>query len=58
MGLGARCLPTTSFVHKGKTAALIACCVEGAATECSENQPAAALFGEKLGPAFQVKDDI
>jgi geranylgeranyl diphosphate synthase, type II len=63
MGLG---VATDSFErlllsHGGKTAALIACTLEGAAIVAGLDKTTAQelrVFGEKLGLAFQVKDDI
>jgi len=48
-------------IIKGKTATLLAaCCAAGAATTFKENSPVELLyaFGEKLGIAFQIKDDL
>ena len=49
------------FIHKNKTGALLTLCVRMGAilANCSENDlKTLTLFSEKIGLAFQVKDDI
>ena len=49
------------FIHKNKTGALLTLCVRMGAilANCSENDlNTLTLFSEKIGLAFQVKDDI
>lgn len=63
MGLGTsmNSLDNLMFSHKGKTAALIAAAVEGAGILAGMNTSEAETLrqaGEKLGLAFQVKDDM
>ncbi|HLZ16223.1 MAG TPA: polyprenyl synthetase family protein [Cyclobacteriaceae bacterium] len=48
-------------IIKGKTATLLAaCCAAGAASTFREEEPVRRLhqFGEKLGMAFQIRDDL
>lgn len=63
MGLGQPMDSDVSLMlcHKGKTAALIAAAAEGAGVLAQlndEQQKALKEFGENLGLAFQIKDDV
>ncbi|MCC6138103.1 MAG: polyprenyl synthetase family protein [Bdellovibrionaceae bacterium] len=63
MGLGTPMdsIENLLFAHKGKTAALIAAAVEGAGILSgmkSHEARTLRAFGEKLGLAFQIKDDL
>ncbi len=63
MGLGSRMDSVESLIvsHKGKTAALIAAAVEGAgilAGMATAQAGTLRTVGEKLGIAFQIKDDL
>lgn len=60
-GVDRNSIESVVLAHKGKTGALIAAAVEGAgilAGLATEQTEALRIFGENLGLAFQIKDDL